>query len=110
MLLLILAGLIAAPSAPALPAGDEPAPQSRPGWQVDCPDYPRVVPAEGTGKAEAKKLTELPPGDLILSVYRSEDGCPRPVIVGQGYGAVEAPEAPPAATPPEAPRFRARRW
>ena len=107
MRLLIPVALIAAPAASAPPAPGAPPPAA---WKAECPDFPRVVPADGSGKAQPKKLAELPPGDLILGVYRQENGCPRPVIVRHGYGSVEVPAAPRSPAPAEAPRFRARRW
>ena len=48
---------------------------------------PNVHPAEGK-KGKFNRLGELPPGDLVLTVYRDVDGCPDPVIVRQGYGFV----------------------
>jgi hypothetical protein len=39
------------------------------------------------GKAEPRKLGELPPGRLYLSVDRQVDGCRQPVIVRYGIGA-----------------------
>ena len=32
------------------------------------------------------KLAELPPGDLMLTVVREENGCQKPVIVRYGIG------------------------
>lgn len=38
-------------------------------------------------KAEAKKLTELPPGQLVLTVFRlDKNGCPMPLVVREGIG------------------------
>jgi hypothetical protein len=45
---------------------------------------PREVP-------RANKLTELPPGDLVLTVVREENGCQKPVIVRYGIGSNSAP-------------------
>ena len=39
------------------------------------------------GKAEPRKLGELPPGKLYLSVDRNVAGCRQPVIVRYGIGA-----------------------
>ncbi len=57
-------------------------------------------------KAEAKRLHELPPGNLILAVVRDVDGCQNPVIVRHGYGF----GAPQDSGETERPRLRARRW
>ncbi len=54
-------------------------------------------------KPEAKRLGELPAGNLVLTVVRYVAGCQEPVIVREGYG-FGAPQA----APPEMPR--ARRW
>jgi len=66
---------------------------------------PDVHQAEAPKAAESRKLGELPPGDLILTVYREVDGCIDPLIVRYGDGRAPAP-----ATPPEPVRPRARLW
>ena len=38
-------------------------------------------------KASLKRLDELPPANLVLTVLRTEDGCSAPVIVRYGIGA-----------------------
>ncbi len=39
-------------------------------------------------KAERKRLGELPPGQLILTVFRrDENNCPIPLVVREGIGA-----------------------
>ena len=38
-------------------------------------------------KAALKRLDELPPANLVLTVLRTEDGCSAPVIVRYGIGA-----------------------
>jgi hypothetical protein len=45
-----------------------------------------IQPAESVGKLGSKRLGELPPGELVLTVYREENGCPKPVIVRQNIG------------------------
>lgn len=40
-------------------------------------------------RVEPRKLGELPPGDLHLTVVREVEGCPEPTVVRQGYGAVK---------------------
>ena len=53
-----------------------------------------VVPADGPAPPRAQRLGELPPGDTILAVYRTDaDGCVRPVIVRYGDGRPAPPEA-----------------
>jgi hypothetical protein len=42
--------------------------------------------ADAPSKLEARRLDELPPGNLILAVMREVDGCVEPVIVRYGYG------------------------
>ena len=62
--------------------------------------------------AESRKLGELPAGDLVLTVYRTENGCPEPLIVRKGIGGPgEAAAAPEAAEPAgRGPRIVPRRW
>ena len=44
--------------------------------------------AESPGpKAQLKRLDELPPANLVLTVLRTKDGCSMPVIVRYGIGA-----------------------
>jgi hypothetical protein len=61
--------------------------------------------AETPRRAENKKLGELPPGDIILSVYNHVEGCMEPVIVRYGDGRGPVPSA-----QPEPQRPRARLW
>ncbi|MDP9414054.1 MAG: hypothetical protein M3Q08_08165 [Pseudomonadota bacterium] len=62
-----------------------------------CPNL--VHQADTPAKAESKRLGELPPGNLVLSVVRGVGRCPQPVIVRYGIGASQqdAPSSPPAA-------------
>ncbi|HEX8578419.1 MAG TPA: hypothetical protein VF655_02345 [Allosphingosinicella sp.] len=53
-----------------------------------------VHQADTPKPAEARKLGELPPGDLILSVYNEVDGCVVPMIVRYGDERVPLPFAP----------------
>jgi hypothetical protein len=43
--------------------------------------------AVGSEKPSSRKLGELPPAQLVLTVYREENGCPKPVIVRHNIGA-----------------------
>ena len=116
MRLLILAAALAAPSS-ALSAPPGPiagAPQVAPPGAIAGPlaspsancRRPDVMPADAPATPEAKRLGELPDGDLILSVYRETDGCMDPVIVryGDGRGLDTQGQA------PEPVRPRARIW
>ena len=51
-----------------------------------------VILAQPREAPRASKLTELPPGDLVLTVVREEDGCQKPVIVRYGIGSNSAPQ------------------
>ena len=53
-----------------------------------------LMPAQ-SGRAEVKRLGELPGGALVLTVLREENGCSRPVIVRYGYGTTTDREQPP---------------
>jgi hypothetical protein len=61
--------------------------------------------ADTPKRAESRKLGELPPGDVILSVYNQVEGCMEPVIVRYGDGRAPAP-----AGPAEPVRPAARIW
>ena len=91
MRVLILAAALLPP--PSTPAAD-PAPRAREWSPSSSPPLsnsecrrPSLRPAETPIPKEAKRLGELPPGDLILTVYREIDGCLEPVIVRQDVGA-----------------------
>jgi hypothetical protein len=58
--------------------------------------------ADTPKQAESRKLGELPPGDVILSVYNQVEGCMEPVIVRYGDGRTPAPAAPPEPIMPTA--------
>ena len=74
------------------------------GGRADC-RRPDVHLAE-SDKGKFNRLGELPPAQLVLTVFREVDGCSEPVIVRHGYG-LGAP-----ATDPQAQHVRptARRW
>ncbi|TFI57294.1 hypothetical protein E2493_15610 [Sphingomonas parva] len=111
MRLLILTALAAAvPGSAAPPSTPEGAraPSSRqiPIVRGTLCDRADVHWADNVGSPEARPLTELPPGDTILAVYRErEDGCIDPVIVRYGD-----PGRAPRAPAPEPVRPRARTW
>ena len=65
-----------------------------------------VHPADTRSGGKVNRLGELPPGQLVLTVFRQVDGCHEPVIVGQGYGF----GAPARERKPVLPPVRARRW
>ena len=74
--LAIPAAALAAPPAPSL----KPPPK--------CPaDRMIFADEKGQAKAQPRKLGELPPGQLYLSVDRNVAGCRMPVIVRYGIGA-----------------------
>jgi hypothetical protein len=90
-LLLVLAALaVPFASTPARTSSAEP--EMRAGASAkpfrdlaDC-RRPGIHPAEMINKGEFSRLGELPPGQLVLTVFREVDGCPEPLIVRQGYG------------------------
>jgi hypothetical protein len=50
----------------------------------ECNVGPRTAGARES--VAPRKLGELPPAHLFLTVYREENGCPKPVIVRQNIG------------------------
>ena len=106
--------LLIAFAALALPLSSAPAERTRtlPLKIGDAPmrpcENPRVQQADDRAKGEAKRLGELPPGDLVLTVMRGTGNCFRPVIVRRGIGAAgEEPEtqAPPPTERPRRPKL-----
>ena len=76
--------LILAAAALALPATLIAAPPKS--SETDCRIKPRYV--KSGSKAQLRKLDELPPGQLVLTVFRrDEKGCPIPLVVREGIGA-----------------------
>jgi hypothetical protein len=97
----------------ALPASA--APKEEPAVQFDDPiarpssdacKRPDLDQAETPKPARSQKLGELPPGDLILSVYNQVDGCMEPVIVRYGDGRAPAPAGQPKPVRPGARLWR----
>lgn len=50
-------------------------------------ENPHLQQADEDAKGEPKRLGELPPGNLVLTVMRGTGNCYRPVIVRRGIGA-----------------------
>jgi hypothetical protein len=76
-MLLAAMALIASAGATAPAADARPICQSSELHSVDSP----------SPEAQLKRLDELPPANLVLTVLRTEDGCSAPVIVRYGIGA-----------------------
>jgi hypothetical protein len=53
-----------------------------------CRDDLKVRPIRSPDRPTARRLGELPPGDLTLTVLNRVGDCIEPVTVRQGYGAV----------------------
>jgi hypothetical protein len=97
--LLLAATFSSSAPAPAAPL----APPAQPGavWPAFGPDpvaacdslSPRI--ATDAAPPRARRLIELPPGRLELTVLRQVDNCPIPVVLREGIGA--APAAAPGA-------------
>lgn len=51
-------------------------------------DDTKVRPIRSPGAARPKRLGELPPGDLTLTVLNRVGDCIEPMTVRQGYGAL----------------------
>ena len=94
MLFMFLLGLATAPTTPAASAVG---PDSRPDPLVvrsfadtedeaeDCPNA-RVRQADRVAGAQARRLDQLPPGRLELTVLRQLDGCAIPAVVRENIG------------------------
>ena len=46
----------------------------------------KIQHAQGKELAKVRKLNEMPPANQVLTVLRSEDGCPKPVVVRRDIG------------------------
>jgi hypothetical protein len=62
--------------------------------RLKCPSDRSIFADETGNPARARKLGELPPGRLYLSVDRRIGNCRRPVIIRYGIGATSAPTRP----------------
>lgn len=54
------------------------------GAPAECPQVYRRAKGE---RLQPRRLGELPPGELSLTVAREVNGCPEPTVVARGYGA-----------------------
>ena len=80
MSLFLMAVVAAATPVPLKPAAP---PQAKPAEQ--CKRTTAQF-ARRDGKVMAQKLTELPPANLYMGVYRLIDGCEEPIIARYGIG------------------------
>ena len=87
MHLLVLAAAVYGSTASSHTFEPQPSPSVEPGQDCDWAKGRRVV---SLGKVEPRKLGELPPGNLVLTVWRNVDGCSAPVIVRYGIGEHES--------------------
>ncbi|HZF95799.1 MAG TPA: hypothetical protein VEZ20_13120 [Allosphingosinicella sp.] len=90
----MIAALLSAASSAAQPPAPAPAPARPPiaappslGTGTCLSDLRREA-ASTPATSRPRRLGELPPGDLQLTVMREVDGCHEPVIVRQGFGAI----------------------
>ena len=74
---------------------------------ANCRPDVHLIDKDQGRKGKFNRLGELPPAQLMLTVYREVDGCSEPVIVRHGYG-LGAPPARERDAGPVMPR--ARRW
>jgi len=92
MRVLLLTALLAIPaSSAALPAGDMPAFNPTPRDAAGlCPKTAAQVAAERIkrgGSAKLQKLTDLPPANAYIAVFRHDSkGCEAPIVVRYGLG------------------------
>ena len=92
LILTALPAAAAPTNAPAAPPVQLVDPIARP--LSDACKRSDVYQAETPAPSQSRKLGDLPPGDLILSVYNQVDGCMEPLIVRYGDGRVPAGQAP----------------
>lgn len=92
MRVLLLTSLLAIPaSAASVPAGDMPTYNPTPREAAGlCPKTAAQVAAERAkrgGAAKLHKLTELPPANAYIAVFRHDSrGCEAPIVVRYGVG------------------------
>jgi hypothetical protein len=59
----------------------------------DCPNARGYHASEEPARLRPRRLGELPPGRLELTVLRGFDGCPIPAVLRENIGGVRAPDA-----------------
>ena len=88
MLLTILLAAIQIAATPPVPApqdGFHAGPPALGATGKRCPED--MLRYAGQGRPPvARRLDELPPGRLELTVYRQVDGCPIPAVLREGIG------------------------
>ena len=102
VLILAVAAILAPSSAfatePQIPASSaaSPMPVINPGGtkQAHCPATIAYQAMKKGKPLTGQKLSDLPPANLYLSVYRKIDGCEVPVIARYGIGATGETESP----------------
>ena len=100
-LLFLVALLAMAPaSSPLQPTGRSP-------LNDKCPNATSWFAGQSRG-ADARRLDQLPPGRLELTVVREVDGCPIPAVLREGISGWPADRAEPAAQPREPVRRQPR--
>lgn len=80
------AAIIAASLAAASPATTPPAVSNPLAAPAHCDSKYGLHRADSAGEARFKRLDELPPANLILTVYREIDRCPAPIVVRANIG------------------------
>ncbi len=90
MLLTMLLAAVAWSPAASLPLRPMEAPLST--KARDCPNARTYQAEDGSARLRPRRLDELPPGRLELTVLREFDGCPIPAVVREGLGAAGDPD------------------
>ena len=78
--LLLVALLALSPASTPLRPADGAAPRP------DCPNARTYFADKSPGAGVARRLDQLPPGRLELTVQREVDGCPIPAVLREGIG------------------------
>ena len=76
--MLLFAALMMAAQFPAAAAADAAAPATRPNT---CPRTTSHYAVDPTKPLKPRKLTELPPGNGYMAVYRTVNGCEFPMTM-----------------------------
>ncbi len=90
MLLTMLFAAVALSPAASLPLRPMEAPLSV--KMRDCPNARTYHAEDGPARLRPRRLDELPPGRLELTVLREFDGCPIPAVMREGLGAAGDPD------------------